>query len=152
MYENDFSDENRPEKVRIGPSKTLQILSLFAHKFLYPTLYPDFDVTEEQFETLLNLMENSITGELEKVEKEVNISSENMNDDMKKQVEDQLDYLIEAGELFLESIEEMRIYLENRAQEPEGREHLLRGIDVARKADKQLRKSLEIFEYLRETN
>jgi len=145
----DSSYEYSDKKV-IGPSKTLQILMLFAHKFLYPSLYPDYDITEEQFETLLELLEEKISKELEKVEKEVNLKEEEMDEDTRVKAEEQVDYLIEAGELFLDSIEEMRIYLES--EEKVGKEHLLKGIEIARKADKRLGKSLEIFEELRETH
>jgi len=135
------------DKKEIGPSKTLQILMLFAHKFLYPSLYPEYDITEGQFATLLDLLEEKISKELEKVEKEVNLEKEEMDEDTRVKAEEQVDYLIEAGELFFDAIEEMRIYLES-----EEKEHLLKGIEIARKADKSLGKSLEIFEKLRETH
>jgi hypothetical protein len=138
-------------KQELGPSKTLQILILFAHTFLYPDIYTDSDITEEQFELLLDMLEEKINVELNKVENEINIYDGDMEEDMKLQVEEQLNCLIDSGDLFLEAIEEMRIYLE-RDDELLGRQNLLRGIEIARRADKKLRRSIEIFEYLRETH
>jgi len=76
-----------------------------------------------------------------------------MNDDMRKKVEDQFNYLIESGDLFLEAIEQMRMFLEcEEEDDEEANEYLITGIEVARKGDRRLRKSLEIFEELRESN
>jgi DNA-binding transcriptional regulator GbsR (MarR family) len=153
MNNNDnFSNpDNSSDRNEIGPSKTLQILTLFAHKFLYPDLYTDYNVTEDQFEILLDLLEEKINEELDKVEKEVKLNEELMDDDMKLQVDEQFNCLVDSGELFLESIEEMRIYLE-RDDELKGKNNLIRGIEMARRADKKLRRSIEIFEELRETH
>lgn len=147
-----FSNNEQTEgRMKIGPSQPLQILTLFAHKFLYPSLYPDYELTEEQFEKLLNLLERKINEELKKVERDVNLENEEMEEDTRIKAEDQLDFLIDSGELFLEAIEEMRMYLE-REDDDEGKENLLAGIELAKKADDRLRKSLEIFEELRETH
>jgi len=149
---NNFLDESS-NKVKIGPSKTLNTDVICSHKFLYPDLYSDYDITEEKFEILLDLLEEKITEELEKVEKEFNPEKEDMNDDMRKKVEDQFNYLIESGDLFLEAIEQMRMFLEcEEEDDEEANEYLITGIEVARKGDRRLRKSLEIFEELRESN
>ncbi|MEQ8187776.1 MAG: hypothetical protein ABRQ39_07355 [Candidatus Eremiobacterota bacterium] len=147
FYAGNFSgSDDNPEK--IGPSKTLQILMLFAHKFLYPEFYSDYDITEEHYEKLLVLLEEKINHELDKVEQE---REDDVDDDMKSHVEEQINCLMDSGELFLEAIEEMRLYLE-RDDDEKGKENLLRGIEIARRADKKLIRSIEIFEELRETH
>jgi len=157
-YFNAGWKQSAPKTKKLRRSMTFEILNLFTQKLINPDLYENFDLTIKEFTNSLDFFERKISDSIYKVTQKINIEKEDIPSDVKEKARLQYECCIYGGELFLEAIDEMRYFIDHvsetgdeaHSEECDWKppEHLDEGIEIAKRADEKIRKSLEIYNKL----